>query len=104
MNLTDRAPLTYTRRVVAGIATYFGPVVVGMAPGTLKGQRFGNVVVSAGAGVVAPVLIRRASAAVFPYRLLDGLELDRWLGGARCFPDGAAEPSPLPFSGLTTFV
>jgi len=103
MNLTDHAPLTYARRVVAGIAEFFAPVVVGAEPSTLKGRRFGNVVVSAGPPVDAPTLIKRAAAAVFPYRLMDALELDRWLGGAQPFTDADAERSPEPFSGPLTF-
>ncbi|MDR2929517.1 MAG: fused MFS/spermidine synthase [Propionibacteriaceae bacterium] len=103
MNLTDQAPFHYARRVVAGIAGQFAPVVVGAEPSTLKGRRFGNLVVAAGQSVSGAALVRRAAAAYFPYRILDDLELDRWLGGARPFTADDAEASPMPLDGPTTF-
>jgi len=96
MNLTDHTPFDYARRVVAGIAAGFRPVVIGAEPSTLKGRRFGNIVVAAGPGVDALELVRRASAAVFPYRLMYALELDRWLAGAVPFTDADPQPSAEP--------
>jgi hypothetical protein len=96
MNLTDLAPFRYSRRVVAGIATHFSNVIVGAEPATWKGRRFGNVVVSAGAGVDPYVLTRRAAGGVFPYRLIYELELSRWLGKAQPFTTQDSQVSPAP--------
>ncbi len=103
MNLTDRSPFTHARRVVAGIAATFQPVVVATEPSTLKGNRFGNLVVSAGAGVDAGELERRARLSAFPYRLMAGSILTRWVGGLDPFTDEEAEPSPTPPNGPMTF-
>jgi spermidine synthase len=102
VNLTDQAPFAYARRLVAGIAAIFDPVVVGAEPATLKGRRFGNLVVSAGQ-VDADALRRRAASAYFPYRILAELEVDRWLGRAEPFTDQDAEGSPDPLTGPTVF-
>ena len=96
MNLTDHAPFPYARRVVAGICTVGTPVVVGTEPSTLRGRRFGNLVASAGAGVDPDVLERRGQMGAYPYHMMSGLELDRWLAGAKPFTDADAVPSPLP--------
>ncbi|MDR0283450.1 MAG: fused MFS/spermidine synthase [Propionibacteriaceae bacterium] len=103
MNITDVGALEYTRRVVAGVRTLFTPVVVGAEPSTWRGRRFGNVVIAAGGALDPHNLIRRAQAAVFPYRLLFDLELDRWLGGARPFTDADARSSPYPPDGPGTY-
>ncbi len=103
MNLTDHAPFAYARRLVAGLGRHFSPVMLGAEPSTLKGRRFGNLVAAAGPSLDWEALVRRAAAAYFPYRILAGPELDRWLGGARPFTDADAEPSPRPVAGPTTF-
>ena len=103
VNLTDHAPFDHARRVVAGIAERFAPVVLAVEPATLKGNRFGNLVVTAGGAADAPTLERRARAAAFPYRLLSGSALSRWIGQHRAFTDDDAQPSPAPFGGPTTF-
>ena len=103
LNITDRVPFWYAKRVTAGIADRFQPVVCAVEPATLKGHRFGNLVVSAGGGIDHPRLERRAHQAVFPYRLMGGLHLARWVGHAPAFTDDDAEPSPAPPGGPTTF-
>jgi len=100
VNLTDHAPFSYSRRVIAGIAAGFDPVLVGAEPSTLKGRRFGNIVVAAGGDLVEPELTRRAAGAAFPYRILYGQELTSWLGGAKPYSQADAEPSPEPPYGL----
>ncbi len=103
MNLTDHTPFTYSRRVVAGVARHFSPVVLGAEPSTLKGRRFGNFVISAGPSISLIQLTRRASAAHFPYRLLADGELAQWVSRARPYTNDDTEPSPLPMTGPTTF-
>ncbi|HQE32273.1 MAG TPA: fused MFS/spermidine synthase [Propionibacteriaceae bacterium] len=103
MNLTDQAPFTHARRVVATMAATFRPVVVATEPATLKGNRFGNLIVSAGGAAVVGELERRARTAAFPYRLLAGQTLERWIGPALPFTDANTEPSPQPVGGPMTF-
>ena len=103
VNLTDNAPFSYSRRVLAGICEQFSPVVLGAEPSTLKGRRFGNLVVAAGGPLDERELTRRAAGATFPYRILTGLELDRWVGNNLPFTAGDAEPSPPPPDGPAAY-
>ena len=103
INLTDEAPFTFTTRLLAGVAPLFRPIALGAEPSTLKGRRFGNIVIAAGGNIEPELLVRLASAAVFPYRILYGLELDRWADGAKPFTDADNHPSPPPPDTLTTF-
>lgn len=102
-NVTDTHPFGWTRRVLAGISTYFGHAMLAAESATLKGRRFGNVVIAA-SPVAVPVaeLERTASGAVFPYRLVHGEHLVRLVGGAQPF-HGAGERSPGPPAGRTFF-
>ncbi len=100
LNLTDRGPLGYTRRVLAGLRARFAVVGLSTEPSTLKGRRFGNVVLVATDRALGPadwtVLADRAGRPPFPYRVLHGARLDQLVGGARPFTDDDAEPSPSP--------
>lgn len=100
LNVTDRGPLAYTRRVLAGLRTQFAVVGLCAEPSTLKGRRFGNVVLVATdrpLGVAAwATLADRAGRPPFPYRVLHGARLDQLIGGARPYTDEDAEPSPPP--------
>ena len=98
MNATDRTPLTYTRRLVAGLAESFTSVIVGAEPTVLRGRRFGNLIVIGGHCGIAN-LERKARTAAFPFRLIHGAALKRWLGNAKPFTTLDAEPSPAPPSG-----
>ncbi|MDR1808645.1 MAG: fused MFS/spermidine synthase [Propionibacteriaceae bacterium] len=107
LNLTDHAPFGWSRRVVAGVVEQFGgpgsEVTLAAESATLKGRRFGNLIVAAGPSLDVAVLTRRAAAAAFPYRVLSGAELARWLGGAKPFTDADQAPSPPPPEGPTVF-
>lgn len=100
LNVTDRGPLAYTRRVLAGLRARFTAVGLCAEPSTLKGRRFGNVVLVATdralgtAGWTA--IADRAGRPPFPYRVLHGARLDQLVGGARPYTDEDAEPSPSP--------
>lgn len=102
-NVTDTHPFGWTRRVLAGLQRYFPHVMMSAEPATLKGRRFGNVVLAA-SPVPLPLdrLERGAAGAVFPYRLVHGEHVDRLVGGAQPF-FGDGEPSPLPPAGRTFF-
>jgi spermidine synthase len=104
LNVTDRGPLAYTRRVLAGLRTRFTVVGLCAEPSTLKGRRFGNVVLVASDRPLGPTdwasLADRAGRPPFPYRVLHGARLDQLVGGARPFTDDDAEPSPPPPADL----
>jgi spermidine synthase len=104
VNLTDRGPFGYTRRVLAGIGSVFPQLLLGAEPATLKGRRFGNVIV-AGSAAPLPVaeIAGRAGLPPFPYRVLHGARLSQLVGGATPFLAGDGEPSPEPPRGLIHF-
>lgn len=101
LNLTDRGPFRYARRVLAGVAATFPHVAICTEPATLKGRRFGNVVVL-GRDVWLPIarLADLAGRPPFPYRLLHGARLSQLIAGASPFTDDDAEPSPDPPASL----
>jgi len=97
LNLTDRAPFAWTRRVVAGLRTVFDSLLVSAEPATLRGRRHGNLLVVAGRrGVPADALRRRATTGGLPYRVLADDQVRDSFGGGRPFSDADTEPSPLP--------
>nr|NLI48916.1 fused MFS/spermidine synthase [Propionibacterium sp.] len=99
-NVTDRAPFGWAKRFTAGVTARWASVVVGAEPGTWKGRRFGNlVVVAAASPLPEDALARQAQQAVFPYRLISGRALRRWLGGAQPWSDADATGSPRPPGG-----
>jgi hypothetical protein len=104
INITDRGPFDYARRVVAGIQHTFDHTLLCAEPATLKGRRFGNVIV-AGSLVPLPVdgLAERAGRPPFPYRVLHGARLVQLVAGAAPFTASDAECSPLPTYGPTLF-
>lgn len=104
MNITDQAPFGYARRVAAGVAEIFGEVVLSAEPATLKGRRFGNILVL-GSAVALPIdtLTRRAAGSAFPYRVVFGDHLARFLGQAVAYADDDSSQSPPPPSGRTAF-
>ena len=94
-NVTDRAPFGWARRVVAGVRTAFGHAAVSAEAATWKGRRFGNlVVVASDAALPVADLEHHARRAAFPYQVVHGRPLHRWLGGAQPFTDADAEDSP----------
>lgn len=100
LNLTDRAPFPWTRRVVAGLREVFGSLMLSAEPPTLRGRRWGNLVVVASLGdVPLRALEARAATSPAPYRVLhDALVRDSF-GGGRPFTDADSEPSPAPPRG-----
>ena len=103
-NITDRAPFGWAKRFTAAVTGRFSQVVVSAEAAVWKGRRFGNLVVLASDHPL-PVerLGRTAASAAFPYRLLAGRDLTRWLGGAQPFTDEDAVASPAPASGRSWF-
>jgi hypothetical protein len=97
VNIADGPPLTYVRRVVASIVTHLPNALIRADPGVLKGRRFGNIVVAAGAGEL-PVdeITRNASGAMFRQQVLAGLDLRRFVGTAKPLTDADPMRSPAP--------
>ena len=105
INLTDRGPLSYARRVLAGVSLAFPHVLLCAEPSTLKGRRFGNVIIAGGATPLPYAGIAdRAGGPPFPYRVLHGVRLHHLLAGATPFGDDDAEDSPEPGEGLKHFM
>lgn len=103
-NLTDAAPFPYTRRALAGLRKTFPERLLAAEPATLKGRRFGNILLVGSAAVLpAAALTRAAARAVFPYRFLSGLQLTRFSEGWLPFVDADAQRSPEPPAGRAFF-
>ena len=101
INLTDRGPLCYVRRVLAGARLAFPHVLLCAESSTLKGRRFGNVII---AGGVTPLpyasIADQAGRPPFPYRVLHGGRLRQMLADATPFSSDDAEQSPEPGRNL----
>ncbi|MGA4668984.1 spermidine synthase [Propionibacteriaceae bacterium Y1923] len=95
MNVTDKLPFDWTRRVLSGLRIYFPHRSLSAEPSTLKGRRKGNLVL-AGSTAALPVdrLAREAARAVFTHRMITGPQLESMIGGAQPMHDASAEDSP----------
>jgi len=104
INVTDRSPLHYARRVLAGVAISFPRLLLCVEPATLKGRRFGNVII-VGAATTLPYadIAQRVGRAPFPYRVLRGARLSQLLADSVAFTDADAEESPEPGRDLRHF-
>jgi hypothetical protein len=104
VNVTDKGPLPYARRVLAGLATTFPHRLLCAEPSTLKGRRFGNVIM-VGSGAPLPVaqIADRAGRGPYPYRVLHGDRIAQLLSSAVPFTVADAEASPEPPRGRIHF-
>ena len=104
INVTDRGPLTYARRVLAGVAASFPHRLLCAEPSTIKGRRFGNVIM-VGSARVLPVaeIADRAGRGPYPYRVLHGARLGQLMTGVAPFTSADEELSPEPPRGKTHF-
>jgi hypothetical protein len=97
INLTDRGPLDYARRVLAGVGLAFPHLLLSAEPSTLKGRRFGNVIIAGGATPLPYATIAaRAGHPPFPYRVVHGARLRQLLADVAPFGEEDAEESPEP--------
>jgi hypothetical protein len=104
INLTDRGPLGYARRVLAGVRLTFPHVLLCTEPSTLKGRRFGNVIIVGGATPLPYAgIAERAGKPPFPYGALHGARLNQLLSGAIPFSHEDAEQSPEPGRDMRHF-
>ena len=82
----------------------FPHVLLCAEPSTLKGRRFGNVIIAGGATPLPYAAIaERAGRPPFPYRVLHGARLSQLLADSAPFSDEDAEESPEPGRGLRHF-
>jgi hypothetical protein len=95
LNVADGPPLSYARRVAAGVLAGLGEALLVAEPAVLRGRRFGNLVLAAGRGGL-PVgeFTRAVAGAAFPARVVAGADLRRFVSGARPFTDADAACSP----------
>lgn len=99
VNICDLPQLAYTRKQAVTLRTAFPDVCLIAEPRLLRGRRYGNLVLAAGAAPdPLPVsrLVRLAAGDPFPARVLHGTELSGFVAGARPVFDADSEDSPLP--------
>jgi spermidine synthase len=95
LNLADHAPFPYVRRAVRGVCDAFSEVMISAEPATLKGRRFGNILVMASqAQLPWQALARKAASSPFPYRVLPYKEVVTSFAARQAFTDADSERSP----------
>lgn len=100
MNVVDRMPLTFGRRLAATIATALQVVAVAAEPPVWRGRRFGNLVyVASHQPLPVTQLTSRLAGGAFPARLVHGSALEAYAAGAAPMTDAAGAESPLPPPG-----
>ncbi len=101
VNVADGAGLAFARREVATVQAVLPHVVVLAEVQTLKGRRFGNLVIAASAAPLPTEWLPRLMAAgPHPAKVAQGAELDAFAHGARVSVDADAQASPKPSSSL----
>lgn len=99
VNTTDGSGQAFTRGQAATLNALFDTVVAVGEPQTLKGRRFGNVVLLASNSPVdqdLDWLPRLLAGGPHPARMLVGREFEQWLGTAKPVHDANATQSPEP--------
>ena len=101
VNVADGAGLAFARRQVATVREVLANVIVLAEVQTLKGRRFGNLVVAASASPLPTAWLPRLMAAgPHPAKVAEGAEIEEFVRGARPATDADAVPSPKPSSKL----
>lgn len=97
VNVSDGAGQHFARGQAATLAQVFASVAVIGEPQTLKGRRFGNVVLLASAHELEMEWLPRLLASgPHPARMLVTRELTEWIRDAAPVTDAEATPSPAP--------
>lgn len=101
IRIADGAGLAFARRQVATVRAVLPHVVVLAEVQTLKGRRFGNLVVAASpAPLPTEWLPRLMAAGPHPAKVAQGAELDEFVRAARPATDADATPSPKPAASV----
>lgn len=101
VNVADGAGLAFARRQVATVRAVLEHVIVLAEVQTLKGRRFGNLVIAASRSPLPTAWLPRLMAAgPHPAKVAQGAELDEFARGARVATDADATPSPKPAASL----
>ncbi len=101
VNVADGAGLAFARRQVATVQSVLPEVIVLAEVQTLKGRRFGNLVIAASASPLPTQWLPRLMAAgPHPAKVAQGAELDQFARGARAATDADATASPKPAASL----
>lgn len=101
VNVADGAGLAFARRQVATVRAVLPEVIVLAEVQTLKGRRFGNLVIAASpAPLPVEWLPRLMAAGPHPAKVAQGTELDEFARGARVVTDADAAPSPKPATSV----
>lgn len=97
VNVADGAGLAFARRQIAAVRTVLEDVAVLAEVQTLKGRRFGNLVVAASAAPLPTRWLPRLMAAgPHPAKVAHGSEVDDLIRGVSAATDADATPSPRP--------
>jgi hypothetical protein len=97
VNSADGAGLAFARGQASTLQTVLPHVVAVADPGTLKGRRFGNVVLVGSLGELpVDVMPRVYSSDPLPAKVVAGRELRDFIAGAPVVTDATAVPSPEP--------
>jgi spermidine synthase len=100
-NVADGPPLRFARVQAATLRAVFRTVCLLAEPGTFRGRRFGNLVaVASDADLPSAALTRRCASDPMPSRVVEGTDLDRFVGKAQPVHDAEAVDSPEPPEGV----
>ncbi|MBN9215096.1 MAG: spermine synthase [Microbacterium sp. SCN 70-200] len=101
VNVADGAGLAFARRQVATVRAVLPETIVLAEVQTLKGRRFGNLVIAASASPL-PVewLPRLMAAGPHPAKVAQGDEIDEFVRSAAIMTDADATPSPKPSASI----
>lgn len=101
VNVADGAGLAFARRQVATVREVLPEAIVLAEVQTLKGRRFGNLVIAASAAPLPTEWLPRLLAAgPHPAKLAQGAEIDEFVRGARAATDADATASPRPAASM----
>ncbi|MHC2998641.1 spermidine synthase [Microbacterium sp. HJ5] len=101
VNVSDGSGLAFARRQVATIAAVLEHVIVLAEVQTLKGRRFGNLVIAASrAPLPTQWLPRLMTAGPHPAKVAQGAEVVEFARGASVATDADATASPKPSASL----
>src|SRR6478752_970579 len=101
VNVADGAGLAFARRQVATVRAVLEHVIVLAEVQTLKGRRFGNLVIAASPSPLPTEWLPRLMAAgPHPAKVAQGAELDEFVRSSRVATDADATPSPKPATSV----